>query len=139
MPEPVSVMEMATWGSFTTEWLRSGGSIGTIRTEIDRSPSPFIASRALTAMATIAVSNRLGAARAGRQDADPDVCHKPGISSATLYGWKAKYAGIDVSRARKLKVLEEETTGSTTAGRRHARECQVEGGSGKIGEDRRSA
>jgi putative transposase len=37
-----------------------------------------------------------------------DVCRKHGISSATLYAWKAKYAGMDVSQARKLKVLEEE-------------------------------
>ena len=37
-----------------------------------------------------------------------DVCRKHGISSATLYAWKAKYGGMDVSRARKLKVLEEE-------------------------------
>ena len=37
-----------------------------------------------------------------------DVCRKHGISSATLHGWKAKYGGMDVSEARKLKVLEEE-------------------------------
>lgn len=37
-----------------------------------------------------------------------DVCRKHGISSATLYAWKAKYGGMDVSQACKLKVLEEE-------------------------------
>ena len=37
-----------------------------------------------------------------------DVCRLHGISSATLYAWKAKYGGMDVSQARKLKVLEEE-------------------------------
>ena len=37
-----------------------------------------------------------------------DVCRKHGISSATLYAWKAKYGGMDVSQARKLKVFEEE-------------------------------
>ena len=37
-----------------------------------------------------------------------DVCRKHGVSSATLYAWKAKYGGMDVSQARKLKVLEEE-------------------------------
>jgi putative transposase len=37
-----------------------------------------------------------------------DVCRKHGISSATLYAWKGKYGGMDVSQARKLKVLEEE-------------------------------
>lgn len=39
-----------------------------------------------------------------------DVCRKHGISSATLYAWKAKYGGMDVSQARKLKVLEEENS-----------------------------
>ena len=37
-----------------------------------------------------------------------DLCRKHGISTATLYAWKAKYGGMDVSQARKLKVLEEE-------------------------------
>jgi len=37
-----------------------------------------------------------------------DVCRKAGISSATFYKWKAKYGGLDVSDARKLKVLEAE-------------------------------
>ena len=37
-----------------------------------------------------------------------DVCRKHGISSATLYAWKAKYGGMDVSEARRLKALEEE-------------------------------
>lgn len=37
-----------------------------------------------------------------------DVCRKHGISSATLYARKAKYGGMDLSQARKLKVLEEE-------------------------------
>ena len=37
-----------------------------------------------------------------------DVCRKHGISDATFYKYKAKYGGMDVSQARKLKVLEEE-------------------------------
>ena len=37
-----------------------------------------------------------------------DLCRKHGISSPTFYAWKAKYGGMDVSQARKLKVLEEE-------------------------------
>lgn len=37
-----------------------------------------------------------------------DVCRKHGISSPTFYAWKAKYGGLDVSQARKLKVLEDE-------------------------------
>lgn len=37
-----------------------------------------------------------------------DVCRKHGISDATFYKWKAKYGGMDVSDARRLKVLEGE-------------------------------
>ena len=37
-----------------------------------------------------------------------DLCRKHGISSATFYKWKAKYGGLDVSDARRLKALEEE-------------------------------
>lgn len=37
-----------------------------------------------------------------------DVCRKHGISEATFYKFKAKYGGMDVSDARKLKALEEE-------------------------------
>jgi putative transposase len=36
------------------------------------------------------------------------VCRKHGISNATFYKWKAKYGGLDVSEARRLKVLEDE-------------------------------
>lgn len=37
-----------------------------------------------------------------------DVCRTHGISSATFYAWKAKFGGMDVSDARRLKSLEEE-------------------------------
>jgi putative transposase len=37
-----------------------------------------------------------------------DLARKHGISEATLYNWKAKYGGMDVSDARRLKALEEE-------------------------------
>ena len=37
-----------------------------------------------------------------------DVCRKHGISSATFFKWKAKYGGLEVSDARRLKVLEDE-------------------------------
>jgi len=37
-----------------------------------------------------------------------DVCRRHGISRATFYKWKAKYGGLDVSEARRLKALEDE-------------------------------
>ena len=37
-----------------------------------------------------------------------DVARKHGVSAATLYNWKARYGGLDVSEARRLKALEEE-------------------------------
>jgi putative transposase len=39
-----------------------------------------------------------------------EVCRKHGISGATFYKWKAKYGGLDVSDARRLKSLEAENT-----------------------------
>ena len=36
------------------------------------------------------------------------LCRKHGISSATFYGWKAKFGGMDVSDAKRPKVLEDE-------------------------------
>ena len=37
-----------------------------------------------------------------------DLCRKHGISSATFYKWQAKYGGVEVSDARRLKALEDE-------------------------------
>ena len=37
-----------------------------------------------------------------------DLARKHGISEATLYNWKAKYSGMDVSEARRLRALEDE-------------------------------
>ena len=37
-----------------------------------------------------------------------DLCRKHGISHATFYKWKAKFGGMDVSDAKRLKALEDE-------------------------------
>ena len=37
-----------------------------------------------------------------------DVCREHGISQATFYKWKAKYGGLEVSQAQRLKALEAE-------------------------------
>ena len=37
-----------------------------------------------------------------------DVCREHGISQATFYKWKAKYGGLEVSEAQRLKALEAE-------------------------------
>jgi len=37
-----------------------------------------------------------------------DLCRKHWISSATFYKWKAKYGGLEVPDARRLKTLEDE-------------------------------
>ena len=37
-----------------------------------------------------------------------DLARKHGISEATLYNWKAKYGGMEISDAKRLRSLEEE-------------------------------
>ena len=37
-----------------------------------------------------------------------EVCRRHGISPQTFYRWKAKYGGLEVSAAQKLKALEDE-------------------------------
>jgi putative transposase len=39
-----------------------------------------------------------------------DLCRKHGISDATFYNWKAKYAGMTVAELRRLKELEAQNT-----------------------------
>jgi putative transposase len=38
----------------------------------------------------------------------PELCRRHGIWDATFYKWKAKYGGLEVSEARRLKSLEDE-------------------------------
>ncbi len=38
----------------------------------------------------------------------PELCRKHGISDATFYNWKAKYGGLTVSDAARLRGLEDE-------------------------------
>jgi putative transposase len=37
-----------------------------------------------------------------------EICRRHGVSSATFYKWKAKFGGLEVSDARRLRALEEE-------------------------------
>jgi putative transposase len=37
-----------------------------------------------------------------------DLCRRHGISEATFYNWKAKFGGMEVSEAKRLKALESE-------------------------------
>ena len=37
-----------------------------------------------------------------------DLCRKHGVSDASIYKWKAKFGGMDVSEAKKLRAMEDE-------------------------------
>ena len=37
-----------------------------------------------------------------------ELCRKHGISDATFYKWRSKYGGMEVSEAKRLKLLEDE-------------------------------
>jgi len=37
-----------------------------------------------------------------------DLCRKHGVSDASIYKWKAKFGGMEVSEARRLRALEDE-------------------------------
>jgi putative transposase len=37
-----------------------------------------------------------------------DLCRQHGVSDVTFYKWRSKYGGLEVSEARRLKVLEDE-------------------------------
>jgi putative transposase len=38
----------------------------------------------------------------------PDLAREHGVSDATIYTWKSKYGGMDVSEAQRLKALDDE-------------------------------
>lgn len=40
--------------------------------------------------------------------ATAEVCRRHGVSSATFYKWKARFGGLNVSEAKRLKALEDE-------------------------------
>ena len=37
-----------------------------------------------------------------------DLCRKHGVSDATVYKWKARFGGMDIGEAKRLKALEDE-------------------------------
>jgi putative transposase len=37
-----------------------------------------------------------------------DLARRHGVSEATIYNWKAKYGGLEVSEAKRLRALEDE-------------------------------
>ena len=39
-----------------------------------------------------------------------ELCRKHGVSDASVYKWKARYGGMDVSEARRLRALKDENT-----------------------------
>lgn len=39
-----------------------------------------------------------------------DLCRKHGVSDASIYKWKAKFGGMDVSDAKRLRALEDENS-----------------------------
>jgi transposase-like protein len=39
-----------------------------------------------------------------------DLCRKHGVSDASIYKWKAKFGGMELSEAKRLKTLEDENT-----------------------------
>ena len=61
-----------------------------------------------------------------------DLCRKHGVSDASIYKWKARFGGMDVSEAKQLRALEDENAKRTAhARRRHAGQRRAEGSAGK--------
>jgi putative transposase len=59
-----------------------------------------------------------------------DRCRKHGVSEASIYKWKAKFGGMDVSEARCLRTLEDENAKLKRL-LADARQCRAEGSAGK--------
>jgi putative transposase len=53
-----------------------------------------------------------------------ELCRKHGMSDATFYTWKSKYAGLEVSEAKRRRALGAE---NAKLKRRDARQCRIEG------------
>jgi len=50
-----------------------------------------------------------------------DLCRKHGVSDATVYKWKARFGGMDVSEAKRLKALEDENANPGLRGQTQGR------------------
>jgi putative transposase len=61
-----------------------------------------------------------------------EVCRRHGISGATFYAWKAKFGGMELSEAKRLKALEDENAKLKHLLRKAA-ECNKEAGWRRIG------
>ncbi len=69
-----------------------------------------------------------------------DVCRKHGISSATFYKWKAKYGGLEISDAKRLKALEDENGKlKKLLAEAHARQRHAQDVASRNGDARRKA
>ena len=64
--------------------------------------------RLIPPLRTFGGADHRGSARTRGRSEDVRSGLKHGISEATLYNWKAKCVGLDVSEARRLKPLEDE-------------------------------
>jgi putative transposase len=52
-----------------------------------------------------------------------DVCRKHGISNATYYQWKSKYAGVSANELKRIKVLGDDYQRSSSNGPRSKALC----------------
>lgn len=59
-----------------------------------------------------------------------DLCRMHGVSDAIVYKWKAKYGGMDVSEAKRLRGSKTRTPSEADAAGCHARQCGLQGAGG---------